>query len=71
MTFGLLSGPDELDARERALILNALNNQRRYSRNLALRNRDEEARGRNIVNALEIEVLAKKLESAWKREEGS
>lgn len=66
--FGLTSGPDTLDVRERNAILNALNNQRRYSLGLAKNNKDEEARGRNIVNALEIKVLMEKLEAMWEGE---
>lgn len=62
--FGLDSGPNELDARELELVLNALRNQRMYSLRLAFRNREPEAEGRNRVNALEIEVLARKIEAA-------
>jgi hypothetical protein len=65
MRFGLDTGADELNGRERAMILNALNNQRRYSMRLASNNRDEEAKGRNIVNALELKVLMEKLEAGW------
>lgn len=63
--FGITSDPDTLDVRERNAILNALNNQRRYSTRLAENNRDEEAKGRNMVNALEIQVLMEKLEAMW------
>lgn len=61
--FGLTSEPDQLDGRERMLVLNALNNQRRYAQGLAERNKDEEARGRNLVWALEIKVLHDKIEA--------
>lgn len=64
MRFGLDAPPDALDGREMALVLNALNNQRRYSLGLAARNKDQEAAGRNLVNALEIEVLIDKLKGA-------
>jgi hypothetical protein len=63
--FGLTSGPDTLDVRERNMILNALRNQRMYSVRLAKINKDEEAKGRNMVNALEIQVLMEKLEAMW------
>jgi hypothetical protein len=47
------------------MILNALRNQRMYSVRLAKINKDEEAKGRNMVNALEIQVLMEKLEAMW------
>lgn len=66
--FGFTSGPDTLDVRERSMILNALNNQRMYSVRLAANNRDEEAKGRNLVNALEVQVLIDKLKTMWEGE---
>lgn len=61
MRFGLDTAPDQLGSRETHLILNALNNQRRYFSGLAQRNRDPEAVGRNLVHALELTVLIDKV----------
>lgn len=63
MRFGLDTGPEEFGPRETAMIVNALNNQRRYSAGLAARNKDPEAAGRNAVNALEISVLIDKIKA--------
>jgi hypothetical protein len=62
--FGLESGELELDNREVELVLAALGNQRRYCKGLADRNKDEEARARNLVWALEFKVLHDKIASA-------
>jgi hypothetical protein len=62
--FGLDSEPDELDGREYMLLMAALRNQRQYSLGMATRNKDPEAAERNRVNALEIQVLADKLDAA-------
>ncbi len=62
--FGLDSEPDELDGREYMLLVAALNNQRKYSEGLALRNKDPEAVERNRVNVLEYQVLLDKLDAA-------
>ena len=61
MRFGLDSAPDQLDSREFSLIVAALGNQVRYCNGLAERNKDPEAQGRNIVNALELKVLCEKV----------
>ena len=66
MRFGLTSAPDELDARETGLILGALSAQKRYCLRLAAKNSDTEAMGRNMVNALELEVLMDKLKGEKK-----
>lgn len=68
MRFGLTSGPLELDEREMAIIANALRNQWVYSKRLAEKNKDEEARGRNLVNALEIKILIDKVKGAASHE---
>jgi hypothetical protein len=61
MRFGLDSAPGELNDREMSLVINALRIQRLYCLNLARRNKDPEAMGRNMVNALEFQVLSDKL----------
>jgi len=62
--FGIRSEPDELDGREYALLVAALNNQRLYSERLADRNKDPEAAERNRLNAFEIKVLTDKIDAA-------
>lgn len=68
MRFGLDAAENELGPRELGVITGALSAQMRYCNRLAALNKDEEAKGRNIVNALEIRVLLDKIKRIEKGE---